>query len=71
MRSSLRLVVCTGVTAIALATVGCRTLGTAGSAVGRAAGDTAEAAGDAAGTAVRGAGEIIHDTANEADREMR
>jgi hypothetical protein len=64
-------VVCTGIAAMALATVGCRTVGTAGHSAGRAVGSTAEAAGDAAGTAARGAGEIIHDTANEADDEMR
>ena len=70
MKSMLRGMICAGVAAATLATLGCRTIGTAGGSAGRAAGNAAEAAGDAAGTAARGAGDIIKDTAHEADREM-
>jgi hypothetical protein len=56
---------------VALASAGCRTIGTAGGTAGDAAADTARAAGNAAGTAAHGAGEIIEDTANAADEEMR
>jgi hypothetical protein len=51
--------------------LGCRTVGTAVGTAGRAAGATAEAAGQAAGTAATGAGQIVEDTAKEADREVR
>ena len=70
MQSMLRAFVRAGVAAAMLATIGCRTVGTAGHSAGRAAGDAAEAAGHAAGTAARGAGEIVHDTANQADRDL-
>ena len=51
--------------------LGCRTVGTAVGSAGRAAASTAEAAGSAAGTAARGAGQIVEDTANTADKEVR
>jgi hypothetical protein len=68
-RTPIRTLVFAGAAALALAT-GCKTVGTAGGAAGDAAADTARAAGNAAGTAARGAGNIIEDTAEAADREM-
>jgi hypothetical protein len=58
------------VSSLALA-AGCRTVGTAVGTAGRVASDTAQAAGKAAGSAASGAGEIVENTANEADREVR
>ena len=51
--------------------LGCRTVGTAVGTAGKAAASTAEAAGKAAGTAAHGAGQIVEDTANTADKEVR
>jgi hypothetical protein len=62
---------CGALLALAIGSMGCRTVATAGRSAGEAAGDTAEAAGHAAGTAVRGAGDIINDTAKSADDEIR
>jgi hypothetical protein len=70
MQSRTRNLVLTAVAGLALATAGCRTVGTAGGTAGDVAADTARAAGDAAGTAASGAGRIIENTADAADEEM-
>jgi hypothetical protein len=70
MHSMTRKLLLTTVAALALATAGCRTVGTAGGTAGDAAADTARAAGNAAGTAARGAGQIIENTAEAADEEI-
>ncbi|HVP27966.1 MAG TPA: hypothetical protein VMW35_02245 [Myxococcota bacterium] len=71
MKSKLSSSLCAAAVALAMATLGCRTVGTAGHSAGSAAGDAAEAAGHAAGTAARGAGDIIHDTSKAAHDEIR
>ena len=60
-----------GLLALLVGSVNCRTIGAAGRATGNAAGNKAEAAGNAASTAVRGAGDIIENTAEAADDEIR
>jgi len=70
MQSMPRKILLTVVAGLALATAGCRTIGTAGGSAGDAAADTARAAGNAAGTAAQGAGNVIEDTAHAADEEM-
>ena len=58
------------VAVLATGASGCRTVGTFGRSLGDAAGDTAQAAGGAASTAAKGAGDVIENTAEAADRDL-
>ena len=58
------------VAVLAIGASGCRTVGTFGRSLGDATGDTAQAAGGAASTAAKGAGDVIENTAEAADRDL-